>query len=280
MSVLRSRTRQARGGRRLGALVAALLTAPLLAVALPSTPATAGAPYVVTLTSSSTTVSYGAKVTLRGKVSPAADGQRVTIQRRIETGAWATIGTPRLSSSSTYALTTTPAAGRTSYRVVKSASNGHAADASPTVLVKAWRWRSLVGVAPKLSNDLRTGTFAQDGFTHGAGVSLGNGGFVQWRVISWRCSRARAIVGVADTAPDGTSFNAAMSWDEDDGDDLTDAEFSLRKYDSPRVFMVSGRYSTIVADDALTLEAYRADGGSANSSARLVFAAPAVYCNS
>ncbi|KRB78176.1 hypothetical protein ASE01_08460 [Nocardioides sp. Root190] len=274
MSAPRPRT------RRLGALVATLLVAPLLAVSLTSAPAAAGAPYVVTLTSSNSTITYGAKVTLRGKVSPAADGQRVKVQRRIESGAWATIATPRLSTSSTYSLVTTPSKGRTSYRVIKSASNGHAADASPTVLVKAWRWRTLVGVAPKASNDLRTGTYAQDGFTHGAGVSLGNTGYVQWRVISWRCTRARAVVGVPDTAPDGTTYNGVISWAEDDGDDLGDAEFTMRKYDSPRVFMMNSRYSTLVADDTVQFEAYRADGGSADSSARLVFAAPAVYCNS
>lgn len=261
-------------------LVAALLAVPLLAVSLTSAPASAGVPYVVTLTSSNSTVTYGAKVTLRGKVSPAADGQRVKVQRRIESGSWSTISTPRLSSSSTYSFSTTPSKGRTSYRVIKSASNGHAADASPTVLVKAWRWRTLVGVAPVQSNDLVTGTFVQDGYTRGAGVSLGNGGYVQWRVASWRCTRVRSFVGVPDTAPDGSTFNGAVSWDEDDGDDLSDAEFTLRKYDSPRVFMMDNRYFGVIADDRVMLAAYRSDAGSADSSARLVFAAPAVYCNS
>ncbi len=271
MSALRSRARL---------LVAALLVVPLLAVPLLGSPASAGTPYVVTLTASRTTVTYGGAVTLRGKVSPAADEQRVQVQRRIGSGAWTTITSPRLSGSSTYAVTTTPTKGRTSYRVVKAASRGHAADVSPVALVKAWRWRTLAGVAPVTSNDVRMGTFEQKGFTHGRGVALGDGGYVEWRVAAWRCTRVRAVVGVAGTSPDLTTFNAEMSWNEDGGDDLSDAEFSFRAYDSPRLFQMENRSAGVIADDTVLFEAYRVDGNPPSSSARLVFASPAVYCNS
>lgn len=274
MSTFRSRT------RRLSALVAVLLAPPLLAVTLPSAPATAGAPYVATVAASATSVTYGTKVTLRGKVSPAADGQRVVVQRSIEGGTWTTIARPRLNSSSRYGIAVTPAKGRTAFRVVKARSNGHAADKSPAVTVKAWRWRSLVGVVPVSSNDLKTGTFMQHGYTHGKGVSLGDNGFAEWRVRSWRCVRVRATIGVADSSPSGATFNAAVSWSEDAGDDLSDAEFTLREYESPRLFQMVNRYETITADDTVSLAAYRSDGGPADSTARLVFAAPAVYCNS
>lgn len=274
MSTFRSRT------RRFSALVAVLLAPPLLVVALPSAPASAGAPYVVTIASSATTVTYGARVTLRGKVSPTADGQRVAVQRSIEGGTWTTIARPRLNSRSRYGITVTPAKGRTAFRVVKVRSNGHAGDRSPVVTVKAWRWRSLVGAPLVASSDLQTGTFTQDGYTHGTGVSLGHSGFVEWRVSSWRCVRVRATIGVADSSPDGTTFDAGVGWNEDAGDDISDAEFSLRKYDSPRLFQLDSRYETLTADDTVSLGTYRSDGGPANATARLVFAAPQVYCNS
>lgn len=261
-------------------LAAALLAVPLLAVSLPSAPATAGTPYVVTLTSSSTTVTYGGKVLLRGAVSPTAAGQRVAVQRRIESGAWTTISRPLIGRDNRYAVAVTPAPGRTTFRVIKAATRGHAGDVSPAVFVNAWRWRSLVGVAPVASNDLRTGTFPQHGYTYGAGVSLGNGGYVEWRVRAWRCIRVRATIGVAQTSPDLTRFIAGVSWKEDLGDDLGYAEHGLGVEDSPRLFQAETRASGILADDSVQLEAYEVDGNPPSSSARLVFAAPAVYCNS
>jgi hypothetical protein len=125
------------------------VTAALLALAvvgglvLVAFPADAATRYVVTLASSAARADVGQSVTLAGKVSPNAKGQRVKVQRW-SGAAWATIARPRLNRHSRYRSTVTVSSpGDNLYRVVKPRSDGHRKGISPVVTVVGWRWRNL-----------------------------------------------------------------------------------------------------------------------------------------
>jgi hypothetical protein len=125
--------------------ITAVLLAPtvvgvLVLVALPADAATR---YVVTISSSAARADVGQSVTLTGKVTPKAKGQRVKVQRLSSTG-WTTVARPRLNRHSRYRATVTVSGpGDNRYRVVKPRSDGHKKGISPVVTIVGWRWRNL-----------------------------------------------------------------------------------------------------------------------------------------
>jgi len=125
------------------------VTAALLALAvagglvLVAFPADAATRYAVTLASSATRADVGQRVTLTGKVTPSAKGQRVKVQWSSGTG-WTTIARPRLNRHSHYRVNVTVSSpGDNHYRVVKPKSPGRKKGVSPSVTVVGWRWRNL-----------------------------------------------------------------------------------------------------------------------------------------
>jgi hypothetical protein len=79
---------------------------------------------------SASTVRYGQSFSITGAVSPNHAGQRVYLQRLVNS-AWKTAATATLSSTSGYILRAKPPTkGKLTYRVYKSADRGHLASAS------------------------------------------------------------------------------------------------------------------------------------------------------
>ena len=88
---------------------------------------------LVTLGLSASRTTVGRAVTLTGRVSPAHVGQVVDVQRYVGNGAWRTIATTRLSSTSVYTYAVKPGSrGAWTLRVVKRADADHLLAVSPT----------------------------------------------------------------------------------------------------------------------------------------------------
>ena len=84
-------------------------------------------------------------IKVRGRVTPKAAGQKVTLQQRVgNKKRWVATGTAKIKANGTYKLTDKPSTpGSREYRVVKPASNGFAKGTSPTVDVEVYRWEKL-----------------------------------------------------------------------------------------------------------------------------------------
>ena len=88
---------------------------------------------LVSLATSTTRTTVGRTVTLAGGVAPAHGSQVVDVQRYVGNGAWRTIATTRLSSTSQYKYALKPGSrGTWTLRVVKRADADHLLAVSPT----------------------------------------------------------------------------------------------------------------------------------------------------
>lgn len=90
--------------------------------------------YKVSISASATSVTAGAPVTLRGKVSPKAPGRKVVLLKRVGNGKWQRAASAKLSRKSRYAFTVRPSA-TTQYRVKKGAQGKRKARVSQVVTV-------------------------------------------------------------------------------------------------------------------------------------------------
>lgn len=88
----------------------------------------------VTVAASKAKVRKGSKVVFTGAVAPAQQGQKVSLQR-FSGGAWHTVATARLGSTSHYRLTT-HATKTCNWRVSRAADSTNAAGVSPQVRVR------------------------------------------------------------------------------------------------------------------------------------------------
>lgn len=252
--------------------------------------AEAAATYSVTLSVSATTINHGSYVTLSGKVSPAAGGQKVLIQRRVGSAAtWTTFTTRQLTSTSAYSLRVRPGPGPVRYRVVKPRGNGRTAGVSPVRTVAVMRWRWLTDKTPTSANLATFGTFNAgvantnaefettfNPVTHA--VALRTTGSVEWDIAAWRCTRYKILQGVRDTSPPETVFQTTTyAYKATTGYGFFETGMGL--YQSLRLAQRAlGNYG-ILANDRLRMEAYRTDVGVASANAQVVVA-PQLYCNS
>jgi serine protease len=93
---------------------------------------TMGVAVAVSATLSRTSVPLGGSVTLSGGVAPGHPGQPVYLQR-LANGAWTTVTSRALSSTSSYAFTIKPGSrGTYYYRVYKPGDTDHVGNVSPT----------------------------------------------------------------------------------------------------------------------------------------------------
>lgn len=196
------------------------LLAGLTAIAVATTvlmvlsPAEAATRYSVTVHASTAKVDVGQSVTLRGRVTPKARGERVKVQR-LDGSTWTTIRKTTLNRRSKYAATVTVTGpGDNHYRVVKPKSAGHKAGVSPTVTVVAWRWRSLTSLPLADSVDatvLESGLIGETVFRPYIRLGSAAGGFARRSyVLDGRCARIDAHVGgTPDSVPAGP-YNAQL----------------------------------------------------------------------
>jgi hypothetical protein len=185
--------------------IATVMTSALAAHAKPK--------YAVTVSANKTAIELSkGNVTLSGKVSPTAKGKTVAIQRKYGAGAWATIGTAKLSSSGAYAKAIKPAkAAVTSYRVVKSASTSRSSGVSPTVVVTVSRWRWVTDLplhdAPVVGTVEATATMRGHAYPHS--IIAGASAQRAYRTDNM-CTRIIAYVGYEDRSV-GSSGEATAS---------------------------------------------------------------------
>jgi hypothetical protein len=133
---------------RFTALVAtATLAASTLALAAPTTAAPAKATAYTVTAKINKTVAIGkeTKLKVKGKVTPKAAGQKVTLQQRVgNKKSWKSTGTAKIKANGAYVLKDTPSTpGKREYRVVKPASNGFAKGISKPLAVEVFAWSRL-----------------------------------------------------------------------------------------------------------------------------------------
>jgi hypothetical protein len=92
----------------------------------------------------------GSRIKIKGSVSPAAPGAKVTLQLRYaDQKKWKNVGTDRLSAQGRFRFKDKVSSVRTrKYRVVKTASPGHAAGHSKSLKVTVYGWRDLTSLSP------------------------------------------------------------------------------------------------------------------------------------
>jgi hypothetical protein len=120
-----------------------------------ATQARAGA-YAVTASVNKTEPLVGSKVKIKGTVTPAAPGSKVTIEVKYEDQkSWKSIGHATLNGAGKFKFKDkiTSVRQRT-YRVVKPAGQGHAAGRANTKKVTVFGWRPLTSLSPVLSEGM------------------------------------------------------------------------------------------------------------------------------
>ncbi|RYC13283.1 hypothetical protein [Nocardioides zhouii] len=155
-------------------------------------------------------------VKVRGRVTPKAAGQKVTLQQRVgNKKRWVSTGTAKIKANGTYKLTDKPSTpGSREYRVVKPASNGFAKGTSPSVEVEVYRWE-------KLGYRTFAGTgFASNGATIGteyftaslSTVTPGTAATAEF-TLGRKCTALRATYALTDSSLSGSSGAVTVSAD-------------------------------------------------------------------
>lgn len=155
--------------------------------------------YTVTISASKSTIELGkGSVKLTGKVSPSAKGKKVSIQRKYGNGAWKTIATAKLSSSSKYAINIKPKkAAITSYRVVKPRTKMRSAGASVATEVRVGRWRYVVDLPRTDYVAAEESTATIRGIRYPKSIRLTTGGSVSYRT-DHLCHKITTFAGMDD----------------------------------------------------------------------------------
>lgn len=185
-------------------LAALALVAGSVALAAPAKAAT----YGVTLTASHAQRDVGQKLTLSGKVSGAkAAGKKLAVQRRVGTGAWRTIATPRTTKTRTFSSRVTVSrTGTQQYRVVAPAAGSTQRGVSPARTVTGWTWLDLYDESYYSSGGVQRGWVGTvNGGTppretlglYSSDGNAGSHGFVGWR-SEGQCDRVTAAIGMSD----------------------------------------------------------------------------------
>ncbi len=198
-------------------LLAAATTVALTATTLttagaadPQSPAAhrAGTEYVVTAEASTAELVLGEEVTIKGQVSPAAPGQKVTLQKKIGSKPWRDEAQAVLNGRSRYTLSDRPTtANPRVYRVVIAAHGQHARGLSPKQAVTVYAWHDLHALAVRDSDRMyKTGHVTIDtvdfprslvGYTYGE--SDVQSGFIDFN-LARRCIELKSTFGMDDSA--------------------------------------------------------------------------------
>jgi len=205
----------------------------------------ATAKYTVSSAVSLSSIDLGKTFVLSGTVSPNAKGKTVKVQRQYPGGAWTTILTKTLSSTSKYSATIKPSkAGATKYRVVKAATSTRATGVSSTRTVTIYRWRYLIGL-PNTSST-QAAVFRGDLYVKGTyfpnSFSIKQDEYVDWNLAGKACNRIKTYIGIDDDSVSGTTGTAYIT---DGSLDVLNSETTLAKQQSARYVLVNLSSSTI-----------------------------------
>ncbi|NPD03417.1 hypothetical protein HN031_01810 [Nocardioides sp. zg-1308] len=198
---------------------AAALAAGSLALATPAQAAPAkAASYKVTASVNKTEV-VGKEdvVKVRGRVTPKAAGQKVTLQQRVgKKKSWKATGTAKIKQNGTYVLKDDPStAGTRQYRVLKPASNGFAKGFSETLDVTVYRWQKLGFRTPGPSVNItpRGVTIGAEYFTASLATTTSGAPSSVEYTLGRKCTEMRATFALTDDSATGSSGAVTVSGD-------------------------------------------------------------------
>ncbi len=165
------------------------------------------------------TVAIGKETTLKvkGKVTPKAAGQKVTLQQRVgNKKTWKATGTSKIKANGSYVLKDVPSTpGKREYRVVKQASNGFAKGTSTPLAVEVYSWEKLGYRQPVSTNfnvpvGVTVGTeyFGQSIATTAAGTPAS----IEY-TLGRKCTQLRATYALTDDSVTGSSGAITVSAD-------------------------------------------------------------------
>lgn len=190
-----------------------------LALATPTHAATAQArAYSVSATvSTAVAVAKEDTVKVRGRVSPKAAGEKVTLQQRVgNKKRWVVTGTAKIKANGTYKLTDKPSTpGSREYRVLKAASNGFAKGISKSVEVEVYRWEKLAyRVAGPNTNIANNGTtIGTDYYTASINTSVAGAPASIEYTLGRKCTSMRASFALNDASASGATGAVTVSAD-------------------------------------------------------------------
>ncbi len=204
---------------RITALAASIaVAAGSLTLATPSHAAPAQARSYTVTAKANTDVAIGKEdvLTVRGKVTPRAAGEKVVLQQRVlPKRTWRPTDTATIRRNGTYKLQDDPSTpGTREYRVLKPASRGIAKGFSKTLTVEVYSWQKLARRTPVAAN------FAPRGVTIGTeyfGESLATGtpgtpASIEY-TLGRKCTQLRATFALTDDSASGSSGAVTVSAD-------------------------------------------------------------------
>jgi hypothetical protein len=198
-----------------GLVLAATLSATALASAdaAPShhaSTAARGGAFKVTATVNKSEPTEGSKVKIKGSVKPAAPGTKVTLQLRYaDQKKWKNVASDKLSGQSRFKFKDKVSSVRErKYRVVKTASAGHAAGHSKSLKVTVFGWRDLTSLNPATSNGFgeyatgvkMNGVAYPDSLRSYTPYPPGSGNSIDYN-LDRDCKTFRGVAGLDDTSP-------------------------------------------------------------------------------
>ena len=215
----------------------ALILAPALTVAALSSMATeayASSAYKVTVKLSHSTIYLSGTNTVTGTVSPKAPGKTVKVYVHYasdKSGKYHYMGSDKLDSKSKFSKKFEPTvSGRTTVKVVKAKSSSHKAG-SRTTYFDDYGFLRL----SKLPRVVQRGVVSYSSAWHFAGDSEGNEGYgfvgasgaqARWDT-RFQCTNFKALAGIDDNSPSGTSAIANFVGEKVDESTLTIKEGAL-----------------------------------------------------
>ena len=251
-------------------LVIVLIAAIAILAPMQAAEATA-AKFAVTSSASTTSFDLGKSFVLSGTVSPNAKGKTVKIQRQYVGGAWTTILTKTLSSTSKYSATIKPSkAGPTNYRVLKPSSSARAQGVSPVRAISIYRWRYLLDL-PNTRNPSTVfdGTVLIKGYAFTKSFSLKQEEYVTWNLNGKGCDKVKTYIGIDDDSVSDTTGKAY----------ILNQSYDYINYESGLAVGQSARYvqAGLSGSTSITL---LPNVVASSSQAWVAYGSPQVHCNS
>lgn len=157
-------------------------------------------------------------VRITGRVRPAAAGQKVVLQQRMDgTNRWKRSGTARIKPSGRFVLKDDPSrAGVRFYRVVKPAADGLKAGVSRELQLDVWAWYSLSWFSPGAHAGVLLDAFTQFGAESYANSLLlqtaGTPGYVEY-TLGKKVRSLRATYALTDDSTTGASGSVTVTVD-------------------------------------------------------------------
>lgn len=193
--------------------------------------------FEVTIAASTDELVLGERVTLKGKVTPKAAGQKVVLQKKIEDRKWVVERRTRLNERGRYTFKDEPStAGSRKYRVVKPATRKHAKGVSPSVRVTTYRWIDLAALQPRDYANVYATTATIDTVEYpNSLVGWYDPAAEEWfrdYNLARECTTLDATYGMDDTADVDSSVQIDV---ENDGVNVYSKTFSLLESDPERI---------------------------------------------